>query len=149
MRKIFISCRNFRKSSRFPDNGVGVVISFLSLPMWLSMSVSVGCFCFRTGFQCSRFLRGSTFRVVQKSGKSAVGVFLGLEGSLTGSRAPSRSRWGSGMDSIFLLRQTPVRWVSVLERNTSCSFFWCRSGYFTAYDDSFVSSFGSIRYSKH
>ena len=26
------------------------------------------------------------------------------------------------MDSILLLRQTPVRWVSVLERNTFCSF---------------------------
>ena len=23
MRKIFISCKNFRKSSRFPENGVG------------------------------------------------------------------------------------------------------------------------------
>ena len=26
------------------------------------------------------------------------------------------------MDSILLLRRTPVRWVSVLERNTFCSF---------------------------
>ena len=26
------------------------------------------------------------------------------------------------MDSILLLRLTPVRWVSVLERNTFCSF---------------------------
>ena len=26
------------------------------------------------------------------------------------------------MDSIFLLRLTPVRWVSVLERNRFCSF---------------------------
>ena len=26
------------------------------------------------------------------------------------------------MDSVLLLRQTPARWVSVLERNTFCSF---------------------------
>ena len=51
-----------------------------------------------------------------------MGVFLGLEGSSTGSRVPSHSHWGSGMDSISLLRQTPVRWVSVLERNMFCSF---------------------------
>ena len=51
-----------------------------------------------------------------------MGVSLGLGGSSTGSRVPSRNHWGSGMDSIFLLRLTPVRWVSVLERNTSCSF---------------------------
>ena len=76
--------------------------------------------------------------MVRRFGKSVEGVSLDLGGSLTGSRVPSRNRWGSGMGSIFLLRLTPVRWVSVLERNTSCFLFWCRSGYFTAYDDSFV-----------
>ena len=51
-----------------------------------------------------------------------MGVFLGQGGSSIGLRALNRSHWGSGMDLILLLRQTPVRWVSVLERNTSCSF---------------------------
>ena len=51
-----------------------------------------------------------------------MGVSLDLGGSLTGSRVPSRNHWGLGMGSIFLLRLTPVRWVSVLKRNTSCSF---------------------------
>ena len=70
------------------------------------------------------------------------------------------------MDSILLLRQTPVRWVSVLERNTFCSFSGVdpaisphttiRSGSGNVDLDISprttirqYSSFGSVRYSKH
>ena len=82
--------------------------------------------------------------VVPRFERLVVGVSLGQGDSLTGLNVPSRNRWGSGMSSMLLLRLTPVRWVLVLERNTFCfSFkFWCRSDYFTMYDDSFSCSGG-------
>ena len=117
--------------------GSGVVISSSLLLMWLWVPASVSYSCFQMGFLCSLFLQEPTFLVVRRFGKSVVGVSLGQGGSLTGLKVPSRSRWDSGMGSILLLHLTPVHWVLVIERNTSCFLLWCRSGYFTAYDDSF------------
>jgi hypothetical protein len=127
------SCRNFRRSSRFPEKGVGVFNSFFP-PEWMEPSDIMGGV---RGVLVWSKLRDET---VEGDG----GVSSSESDGIPGSEVRKDNVLFPSIVSIRIFHRARRVDRSVgsecqvrsFKRTMLCFLQWCRSGYFTAHDKS-------------